>query len=101
MKFGQATTDEDDFLKEMKSYWVFSESAINSKFLGLQRPSSENNWGRVRLIIPRFKGTKVEKLYYINEFSLMSQLTYGNGQLDVADCFDDRLVCSQFTSEWL
>ncbi len=83
MAFGDDDGKEEDdaestLLEGIRSYTVFEESPINSKYLGLQRKAnSENRWNRTRVIIPKFRGSKVLKCYHINEYSLMSQLTYG------------------------
>lgn len=82
MAFGDGEKDlaeeENSLLEGIRSYTVFEESPINSKYLGLQRrANSENRWNRTRLIIPKLRGSKVLKCYHIKEYSLMSQLTYG------------------------
>lgn len=83
MAFGDddvlAEDEADSLLEGIRSYSVFEESPINSKYLGLhKKENSEKRWNRTRLIIPKFRGSKVLKCYHINEYSLMSQLTYGN-----------------------
>lgn len=77
--------DDANFLLEgIRSYTVFEESPINSKYLGLQKKAnSEKRWNRTRLIIPKFRGSKVLKSYHINEYSLMSQLTYGKFPISI------------------
>ena len=80
MCFGESL-DIDDIehcSRHIKSYLVEAEVPLNSKYLGLQRLSNVNNWQRTRFIVPRFRRNKIRKIFYISEFAVMSQLTYGN-----------------------
>ena len=78
MSFRDITDDKvEDILSGIKKYIVFKENPINSKYLGLQRSNSKNNWQRTRVIVPKFRGPKIIKMYSINEYCLMSQLTFG------------------------
>ena len=103
MSFGDSSEDDLSTSSDGKSYTVFKESPINTKFLGLQRVNNQNSWDRTRFVIPKFRGSKILKTYYISEYCLMSQLTYGKCSLlsfQSHACLTCLISSSDITPEW-
>lgn len=52
---------------------------ITNHELGLSIVTNKD-LNKIRLLVPIFVGKKIKKIYLINEYSLLTQLTFGNKQ---------------------